>query len=76
MFELAPCPVCGKQPKIRSRERLSGASYIKIFCTPILEKPHLESILYSGLRHVDNSDFLRAAQTWNEKVKTYAKSME
>lgn len=76
MFELSPCPVCGKQPKIKCRERLNGASCLKIFCTPILEKPHLESILYTGRGYLDSGDYLRAAQIWNEKVKAYGKSME
>ncbi|MBO5969837.1 MAG: hypothetical protein J6S14_15195 [Clostridia bacterium] len=74
MFELSPCPVCGKQPKIRRRTSYIGASHIKIHCTPLLEKPHLEAILYTGDSYLDSSDFWEAAQKWNEKVKAYVKS--
>jgi hypothetical protein len=76
MFELAPCPVCGKQPKIKALEKLTGGSYIKIHCTPIFEKPHLEVILRSGRCCLYDDNYHEAAKRWNERVKTYGKSME
>lgn len=76
MFELAPCPVCGKLPKIKGRERLSNGSYIKIHCTPILEKPHLVVILHSGRSILYDSEYYETARRWNERVKAYGKSME
>lgn len=76
MFELAPCPVCGKQPKIKALERLTGGSYIKIHCTPILEKPHLDVTLHSGRSCLYDDNYYEAAKRWNEKVKIYGKSME
>lgn len=79
MFELAPCPVCGKRPKIRFKNTVSPGifpNYIRIRCKPFMEKPHVEVVAYVGTEMLYRTDFDKAAIKWNSEVKTYEKSME
>ena len=44
-MELNPCPVCGKQPKIKrdySYEAAGFGAWCTIQCKPFLRKPHLK----------------------------------
>lgn len=66
---LEPCPVCGKQPKVKRDYGYEGSGFgawCVIQCKPLFRKPHLKAEQgkaqwYRALKY--------AAIEWNEKAK-------
>lgn len=61
------CPVCGKQPKIKSDNGISGA-WTTIQCKPFLRKPHLKII--EGKASIERC-YKYAIARWNKEVNKF-----
>jgi hypothetical protein len=67
MAEILECPVCGKLPKVKHRDRY-GEHMVQIICKPLFSKFH-ESALAYGVYAPEA--YLSAIQIWNGRVKHY-----
>ena len=63
-MELKPCPVCGKQPKIK----YYGLNYAEAQCKPLFGKAHLT--VYTGY-YMPTKLVKAVFEEWNEEVDSY-----
>ena len=71
---IAPCPVCGKYPKITIKGSLS-CEHIIVRCKPFLEKAHFEIVMYTG-SNTTHRTVEQAISAWNEAVCKYKPTNE
>jgi hypothetical protein len=74
MTIIAPCPICGKYPKVKYKNDFY-CPHIIIRCKPLLEKAHLEIVMYEG-DHTRSYTVDKAISAWNEVVCKYKPTNE
>ena len=62
-----PCPVCGKQPKIK-RYSFGDEHCVQIICKPLFRQQHESALAYS---ENGNDEYDEAIRIWNGRVKAY-----
>lgn len=65
MYEIQPCPICGKYPKIKHR----GDYRVEVACKPLFKKAHLTAMVVNDSR-VYARDVI---DVWNKKVSAFIK---
>lgn len=66
---VAPCPVCGKHPVVKTKGSF-GEKHVIIRCKPLLEKAHFEIIIYEGSRSTYTT-VEEAILAWNKAICEY-----
>lgn len=65
MYEIQPCPICGRFPKIKHRDNYR----VEVACKPFFKKVHLTAMVVNDSR-VRESDVI---DVWNKKVSAFIK---
>ena len=67
MAFISPCPVCGRLPKVKHRDRL-GQHLVLIECRPWVSKFHEQALAYGSY---SSEAYKEAIHIWNGRVKHY-----
>lgn len=68
MAVILECPVCGKSPKIKARDRFGEPTFVTVICKSLFGTVHEEALAYDSCATFAYRD---AINLWNARVKTY-----
>lgn len=68
MYEIQPCPICGKYPKIKHCDNYR----VQVACKPLFKKAHLTAMVVNDSR-VHERDVI---DVWNKKVSAFIKQQK
>jgi hypothetical protein len=67
MAAILNCPVCGKTPRVKHRDR-PGEHMVQVICKPLFGQLHESALAYSSY---ETEAYRDAIQIWNGRVKHY-----